>query len=77
MLSRPPSDSRSHLLGMTAVEMEQLMHELGQPRYRAGQLYSWVYNKRAASIDEMTSFNRALRETLAARVALRTLTIRD
>jgi 23S rRNA (adenine2503-C2)-methyltransferase len=71
------TDSPVHLLGMSVEEMESLMHELGQPRYRAGQLYAWVYRQRVATFDEMTSLNKALREKLAERATLRTLEIRD
>jgi 23S rRNA (adenine2503-C2)-methyltransferase len=57
--------------------MESLMQELGQPRYRAGQLYAWVYRHRVASFDEMSNFGKALRDQLAERATLRTLTVRD
>ena len=62
---------------MTLPLMEALMVDLGEPAYRARQLYQWVYAKRAASFDEMTSFNHALRERLAGHAALRTLTTLD
>src|SRR5688500_3817996 len=66
-----------HLLGMTLSQLEALLLELGEPASRARQLYQWVYAKRAAAFDEMTSFGRALRERLAEHAALRTLSTLD
>ena len=69
--------STLHLPGMTLGQMEKLMKELGEPGYRARQLYSWVYRRRAADVDAMTTFSRELRERLAARASLRSLTLLD
>lgn len=62
---------------MTLSEMETLMSELGEPAYRARQLYQWVYAKRAATFDEMSTLSRSLRERLAERATLRTLHVLD
>ena len=37
-----------------ATPLGSLVGALGEPAYRARQLYSWLYEKRAASIDDMT-----------------------
>ena len=68
---------RSLLLGMTAEEMAVLMAELGEPAYRARQLYNWVYKQRVASVDAMSSFGRALRERLGERATVRSLSLLD
>ena len=49
---------------MTMDEMELLMGELGEPRFRAKQLFDWVQKKKAKSFDEMTNLSKALREKL-------------
>ena len=36
-----------------------------QPSYRVGQLLEWLYNRRAATWDEMTNLPKALRQSLA------------
>ena len=36
----------------------------GLPRYRAGQLIHWIYEKYASEIDEITEFSMELRESL-------------
>ncbi|MGA2421125.1 MAG: 23S rRNA (adenine(2503)-C(2))-methyltransferase RlmN [Candidatus Acidiferrum sp.] len=53
------------LLGKTRAELEALCEALGEPRYRAGQIYEALYAQRKLSLDEMTSLPKALRERLA------------
>jgi len=66
--SQPPPD----LLGLSSDELEVLLRGLGQPRYRARQLFSWLH--RGASFDEMTDLPRPLRERLAQLATPGTLT---
>lgn len=48
---------------MTIEEIEQLMHEYGQPRYRAKQIFSWLHSG-TASFDEMSDIPKGLRSLL-------------
>jgi 23S rRNA (adenine2503-C2)-methyltransferase len=41
-----------------------------EPAYRAGQLYRWLYQKRAETFAEMTDLPKALRNDLATRAAI-------
>lgn len=50
--------------------LQQLMEQLHQPKFRAKQLYQWLYNKNASSYDEMTNLPTALREQLAEQFPL-------
>lgn len=54
-----------------------VVQELGEKKFRAGQLFSWLHEKRAASFDDMTNLSKDLREKLKARAVLTTLTIED
>lgn len=45
-------------------EIPGIVAQLGQPKFRAKQLTSWLYQKGAASYDEMTNLPKALREQL-------------
>lgn len=54
------------LLGLTLSEIEEKTNELGLPKFRAKQLYSWIYQKGAISFEEMTNLSKDLRETLEA-----------
>ena len=42
----------------------------GEPAYRVDQVLGWVWQRRAASWDEMTNVPRALRETLASQLSI-------
>lgn len=55
---------KMNLTGMTLEQMEQLFESIGQPGYRAEQLFNWIYKKRVATLDEMTNFSKPLRQHL-------------
>jgi 23S rRNA (adenine2503-C2)-methyltransferase len=57
---------RPNLFGMDRPALERLAVELGEPAYRAAQIYSWLYRRRARSLADMTNLSRALRDKLAA-----------
>jgi len=46
-------------------ELQEKLHELGEPKYRAGQIADWLYKKRVISFDEMTDLPQSLRAELA------------
>ena len=50
-----------------------LTEELGEPRFRVGQLYRWLHQRGAASFDDMTDLSKSLREKLKARTTFGTL----
>ncbi|MBQ2786017.1 MAG: 23S rRNA (adenine(2503)-C(2))-methyltransferase RlmN [Oscillospiraceae bacterium] len=54
----------ANLKSMTAPEIGTLLKEMGQPAFRAKQIYTWLH-KGVRSYDEMTNLPKALRETLA------------
>ena len=55
-----------NLFGLDRDALRSLFEGLGEPAYRAQQVYSWLYEKRVPSIDRMTDLPKALRERLAA-----------
>ena len=55
-----------HLKSKTLSEMQSLFQELGQPAFRAKQVYTWLH-KGVRSYDEMTNLPKNLREALAQR----------
>lgn len=55
------------LVSLLPEELEALLQALSQPRFRAGQLFSWLHEKRVTSFDEMTNLPAALREELSRR----------
>jgi len=64
-------------------DLEILMKELGQPAFRADQVWTAVYKNLIGSADEITTLSKSLREKLADRVSfdalvpLRTIESRD
>ena len=56
----------NHLKSMTIPEIGEVLKELGQPTFRAKQVFSWLH-KGAASYEEMTNLPKALRDTLQER----------
>ena len=53
----------NHLKSMTIPEIGVILKELGQPAFRAKQVYSWLH-KGVRSYEEMTNLPKALRDTL-------------
>ena len=49
---------------MTLVELQSLAKRLGMPGFTAKQIVSWLYEKKVASIDEMTNLSLKHRELL-------------
>ena len=53
-----------NLKSLTQPELADILKNLGQPAFRAKQVYSWLH-KGVRSYDEMTNLPKALRDTLA------------
>ncbi len=47
------------------ADLEQLMFELDEAKFRAKQVYEWIWQKHAASIADMTNLSKALRDKLS------------
>ena len=54
----------TNLKSMTQAEIGAVLKELGQPAFRAKQVYTWLH-KGVRSYDEMTNLPKALRDILA------------
>lgn len=64
-----------NLYGMEMKKLEALMVEEGQKPFRAKQLYTWLYEKKATSFDEMTDISLKFREVLKEKYTLALPTI--
>ena len=53
-----------NLYGLEMKKLQALMVERGQKPFRAVQLYTWIYEKRATSFDEMSDISLRFREEL-------------
>ena len=59
-----------NLKSMTIPEIGAILKEMGQPSFRAKQIYTWLH-KGVRSYDEMTNLPRELRERLAQEYPIR------
>ena len=58
-----------HLKSKTQPEIAAVLKEMGQPAFRAKQVYSWLH-KAVRSYEEMSNIPKALREALAEKYPL-------
>ncbi len=62
-----PGEARVQLLGLTLETLTESLAELGQPPYRARQVFEWVYRHGVTDFSHMTNLPKALRAELATR----------
>src|SRR4051812_38149331 len=65
----------SHLTSLSPEELGRYVAELGQPAYRARQIFSGIHARRLLSFDAMTELPQGLRESLQQRAIISTLTL--
>ncbi len=54
-------------MDLKSLSYEELQNEiatLGEPKFRAGQIFDWAHNKQVDSIEKMSNLSKALREKL-------------
>ena len=54
------------LIGLTLDGLRAVAAECGLPRFAAGQMAKWIYDKRVTTIDAMTDLSKAARHKMAA-----------
>ncbi|HEX2115932.1 MAG TPA: 23S rRNA (adenine(2503)-C(2))-methyltransferase RlmN [Alphaproteobacteria bacterium] len=62
-----PADGRDNLVGLSREELTAAMAELGEPAFRARQLWQWIYVRGATSFEAMTNLGKPLRAKLSER----------
>lgn len=53
-----------HITGLNRAELEELVQSLGEPRYRATQVFKAVHERRLRSFDEITDLPKKFRAKL-------------
>ena len=53
-----------NLKGLWIEDLEKLLDDLGEKRYKANQLALWIYDKKATDFNQMTDLSKSLREKL-------------
>jgi len=61
---------KERLFGKTLSELQELVLEMGLPKFTAKQITDWLYKKQIASIDEMSNLSKKARDLLNERFEL-------
>lgn len=60
MAQESPNKEKMALSGLSLEELTEFTKSLNLPKFRAKQLQSWIYAKKASSFDEMTNLSKNL-----------------
>ena len=66
-LAAPKSEiKKTNLLGMTRAELEAFFEQMGEKKFRAGQVMKWIHQFGVTDFEAMTNISGKLREKLSA-----------
>jgi 23S rRNA (adenine2503-C2)-methyltransferase len=68
---------RQDIRDLSFRELAEELKDLGEPSYRAGQVFDWLYKKRAASFEEFTDLPKSLRLRLEEDFSLGSLELAE
>ncbi|MPW26034.1 23S rRNA (adenine(2503)-C(2))-methyltransferase RlmN [Alkalibaculum sp. M08DMB] len=54
----------TNLIGLSQEELQKIAEDLGEPKFRADQIYKWIYGHRVDEIDEMNNVSKKFRQKL-------------
>ena len=66
----PAEKTRPDLAELDRLELEAALEERGHERFRARQIFGWIYRRGVTDIAAMTDLPRGLRDSLADEFAL-------
>ena len=64
---------KKDIRSFTFEELSGTLEAMGEKRYRAGQIYSWLHEKQVSDFEQMTNLSRPLRQKLADNFSLTVL----
>ncbi len=64
-----------HLTGFSKTELAEFVQTIGEPKYRANQIFKGLHERRLLSFDEMTDLPKAFREKLNETATASTLKV--
>jgi 23S rRNA (adenine2503-C2)-methyltransferase len=62
---------------LNVEELQEQFAELGEPRFRAGQIWQWLWQKGASSFHDMTNLPKPLRDKLGENYDVYKMTVAD
>lgn len=66
---------KTDILSLDFNELESEMLSLGEAKFRAAQVFSWLHEKRVKSFDEMTNLSSKLRDKLSERFYINKISV--
>jgi 23S rRNA (adenine2503-C2)-methyltransferase len=67
--------TRQNIKTLVPDELDERIADLGLKKYRAAQVFEWIYRNRVSAFDEMTNISKAERGLLAERFYISSLRI--
>ena len=72
-----PNNRLIDIKSFTLDELTERLESLGKARFRATQIFKWLYKRDAAGFEEMTDLSMALRQELAESFAINRFPVLD
>jgi 23S rRNA (adenine2503-C2)-methyltransferase len=69
-------EGKRNLKDLTQAEMEAYFIQIGEPKYRAKQVFKWIYARGVTDFEAMTDLSKSLRATLQETAIIPTLSVR-
>jgi 23S rRNA (adenine2503-C2)-methyltransferase len=74
-LCRRMKENQRNIRTLSRQDIEEFMENIGEKKFRAQQVYEWLWLKPVQNIDEMTNLSKELRNKLKEEFTLPALTI--
>ena len=58
------TDNKIDLKSLDLDELKECIKDMGEPAFRAKQLYEWLHVKQASGYEDMTNIPKSLKEAL-------------
>lgn len=68
-------ESRFDIRNLSQEEIAEKLKDMGEPGFRARQVYSWLWEKSARTFDDMTNLSKPLREKLKEHFSLNPISV--
>ncbi|MEW6701955.1 MAG: 23S rRNA (adenine(2503)-C(2))-methyltransferase RlmN, partial [Bacteroidota bacterium] len=69
------SEKKIQFKGLTLSELQEYFVSIGEPKFRAQQVFNWMYNHLSFDFSEMQNIPKELRKKLTANCELQTLNL--
>ncbi|MEO0896163.1 MAG: 23S rRNA (adenine(2503)-C(2))-methyltransferase RlmN [Bacteroidota bacterium] len=71
------SERKKNIRSLTLEQLQEEMEAMNEKKFRAKQIYEWLWKKHAGDFEEMSNVSKALREKLSERFVIDQVKILD